>query len=138
MQESAISLAWLAPTSDATGGSAITGYKLYQYEGADLNAVTVDLSTGDSPVKQEVQTITLSGGSLATGDSFTVAYGDSETADIEITVNAGVVTSPTDAEFKQILENLDSVGIVDVAYATNVFTVTFVSQAGNLPMMQVR
>ena len=45
---------------------------------------------------------------------------------------------PRDAEFKQILENLDSVGIVDVAYATNVFTVTFVSQAGNLPMMQVR
>lgn len=50
--ETSIHVQWSPPALNSTGGSAITGYKLYMYPGASLNTVA-----DPDPVKQEVQRV---------------------------------------------------------------------------------
>ena len=51
---SAVHVRWRAPYHNATGGSPISGYRLFMYPGASLNTVA-----DPDPVKQEVQRVVI-------------------------------------------------------------------------------
>jgi len=128
VQETAIEMTWARPAADSTGGTPISGYRIYQYEGVARNTVS-----DPDPVKQEIQTVTVSASS-AIGGLFTLSYNNEETADIAAAASA--------ADVKNALENLAAVGIVSVTQATSSantydWIVTFESDAGNLPSMKI-
>lgn len=50
--ETSVHVRWRAPAHNSTGGSPITGYRLFMYPGAPLNTVA-----DPDPVKQEVQRV---------------------------------------------------------------------------------
>ena len=134
VKETEMVIEWLAPAPDSTGGSPVTGYKLYQYEGIGPNT-----KSNPEPIMQEVQDILVlgggggggGGGNVVTG-SFTVLFRGEETDSISVDASA------TDVKFA--LQNLDTVDLVSVESIIHDeghgWRVSFVSEAGDLPLMQ--
>ena len=122
VDETSIALSWKTPAFDSIGGSPVTGYKLYAFEGVARNTVA-----DANPVKQEIQTIAIAGTSL--GGTFTVFYNGAETANLAY--------NAADTDVKAALENLNNVGIVAVTATGSSWEVTFLTEVGNLPAMQV-
>ena len=52
VEATSVSISWDSPTPNATGGSPITGYKVFMYPGVAFNSVA-----DPEPVKQEVQRV---------------------------------------------------------------------------------
>lgn len=109
---------WSHVSADISG----TGFKLYLYRDVQ------PLAKYDAdPILQEVQHIMIQSKSTVTG-TFTVFSRGFETNDIPV--------DATDKEIKTALENLPSIGFVDVESLPNGWAVRFLSEAGDLPMME--
>jgi len=120
---------WLTPAPDSTGGSPVTGYKLYKFEGVGPNT-----KSNPEPIMQEVQDILVlgGGGGNVVAGSFTVSFRGEETDSIPVDASA------TDVKFA--LQNLDTINLVSVESILHDqghgWRVSFVSEAGDLPLMQ--
>jgi len=123
VKETELTLAWNVSGSDSTGGSPIIGYELYMFAGVSMNS-----KTNLEPVRQEIQRIVLSSSGPIFG-SFRLKFDDQSTEDIA--VNA------TDQELKFAIENLPNLNIVDVLSIEYGWEVRFISEAGNLPLLEV-
>lgn len=79
-------------------------------------------------IKEEVQHIVISSQDSTSG-TFTASFRGHETADIVVGATADIV--------KTTLENLPSINLVHVESIPNGWSVTFLSEAGDLPLIQV-
>ena len=123
VQETSIKVEWFHPEPRHIGGSAITGFKLYMYEGVARNTKTTP-----EPVKQEIQRIEIFGSGPKIG-TFTISFDGNETDDIDINASS--------LELKHDLENIPSINIVVVDPIPHGWQITFISEAGNLPLLEV-
>jgi hypothetical protein len=122
VHETSLHTKWSHVPADISGGSPITGFKLYLYRDVQ------PLAKYDAdPILQEVQHIMIQSKSTVTG-TFTAFFRGFETNDIPV--------DATDEEIKTALENLPSIGFVDVESLPNGWAVTFLSEAGDLPLME--
>ena len=117
--ETSLTTKWSPLPSDITGGSPITGYKVYSYA---RNSIT----RSDDPVRQESQTITISSKDQITG-TFTLLFRGHETDDISVDATPDIM--------KSMLENLPSINVVSVDAIVDGWSVIFLSETGDLPMM---
>lgn len=122
VQQDRVSVKWSPLPSEITGGSHVTGFKLYMYE-ANYPLARVDAD----PINQEVQHLVISSKESVSG-TFTVSFLGSETPDIPV--------DATPIDIKIALENLPSINIVRVHEITDGWAVTFLSEAGDLPLME--
>ena len=122
VQQDRVAVKWSPLPSEITGGTPLTGYKLYMYE-ANYPLARVDAD----PINQEVQHLVISAKESVSG-TFTVSFLGSETPDIPVDA------SPVD--IKIALENLPTINIVRVHEITDGWAVTFLSEAGDLPLME--
>ena len=119
VQETSLTTKWSHLPSDITGGSPITGYKVYLY---NVNSV----SRSDDPIRQEIQYVQISSQQQLSG-TFTLSFRGHETGDIS--------TDATSDAVKSMLENLPSINVVYVDTISDGWSVTFLSEAGDLPLM---
>ena len=125
-----IGISWAPSAStNGDGGSPYTGFKVYSFP----NVAQASLAD-PNPVKEEIQTIatTATSGTL-TGD-FRVSFRGSQTPHIKVDASA--------ADVERALENLNTVGDVSVSLTPgsnggNSWAVTFHTEVGDLPKMQV-
>jgi len=122
VDQNAMTISWVPPPSDTTGGSPITGYKVYSYIGVSYNTKTFP-----KPVKQEVQEIKVLGSSSVYG-SFTALFRGSETESIKV--------SASSMDLKYALENLETINIISVSSSESGWRITFESEAGDLPLIE--
>ena len=120
VQETSLTTKWSHLPSDITGGSPITGYKVYLYQ---VNS----MSRSDDPISQETQHITISSQNQMSG-TFTVLFRGHETNDIPVDATPDTV--------KSVLENLPSINVVHVDVIGDGWSVTFLSEPGDLPLMK--
>ena len=123
VRETSLSTKWSHLPADITGGSPITGFKLYLYK--DIKSPS---RYNTDPVLQEVQHIIVSS-EVAVSGTFTASFRGFETEDIAVDASSD--------EVKTALENLPSINFVQVDSLFNGWTVTFLSEAGDLPLMEV-
>ena len=123
VQESSLTTKWSHLPADITGGSPITGFKvyLYKYEYPLIH------SNADH-IEEEVQHIVVASQSSIVTGTFTAFFRGHETSDIAVGATA--------EEVKAALENLPSINIVDVESIENGWSVAFLSEAGDLPLME--
>jgi len=119
IEEASITIEWDVPASNIQGGTPITGYKLYIYEGVGTNSV----------VTQEIQEISFHPYENSVVGLFTVLFQNEESDDISVHAPA--------LDVKAALENLPSINVVSVSMTRNGWRITFESEAGDLPLMQV-
>ena len=124
VQERSMTVKWSHPQADITGGSPIIGFKLYMYKFENPL-----LRSNADQIKEEVQTIIISTDADSARGTFTVVFLGYETADIAVDATADIV--------KNALENLPSINIVHVDSISNGWSITFLSEAGDLPLMHV-
>ncbi|KAL3774885.1 hypothetical protein ACHAW5_007303 [Stephanodiscus triporus] len=123
VQERSLAVKWSHLPADITGGSPITGFKLYLYK------YEYPLLHSDADhIKQEVQKIVIPDQDLVSG-TFTATFRGFETSAIAVDATAEAV--------KTALENLPSVNLVQVEPISNGWSVTFLSEAGDLPLIQI-
>ena len=134
VKETEMVVEWPSPALDGTGGTPITGYKLYQYAGIGPNT-----KSNPEPIRQEVQDVLLivdDGGSGIdsegeVGGTFTLSFRGHETASISADATADDV--------KYDLQNLDSINVVaveELAVGESGWRVSFLSEPGDLHLMQ--
>ena len=119
VQETSLTTKWSHLPSDITGGSPITGYKVYLYQANSM-------SRSDDPVRQEIQHITISSQDQVSG-TFTLLFRGHETGDISVGATPDTV--------KSMLENLPTINVVHVDAIDDGWSVTFLSEPGDLPLM---
>jgi len=122
VSESSLSTKWAHLPADISGGSPITGFKLYMYK-YDYPL----LHSNADHIKEEVQHITILDKDSISG-TFTASFRGEETVDI--------ATDATPDTVKTALENLPSINIVHVESVANGWSVTFLSEAGDLPLIK--
>eukprot|EP00804_Cyclotella_cryptica_P021433 CCRYP_005783-RA/>CCRYP_005783-RA protein AED:0.00 eAED:0.00 QI:831/1/1/1/1/1/3/2372/6166 len=121
VHETSLTVKWSNVPADISGGSPITGFKLYMYK--DVTALPYDAD----PIHEEVQYITISSKSIVTG-TFTLSFRGYETADISVDATSNAV--------KMALQNLPTINFVNVESLYNGWSITFLSEAGDLPLME--
>ena len=119
LNATSMTVEWVAPSINIGGGAPIIGFKLYMYEGVG----------GNIAVTQEIQEISIDNGGLATGGSFTCLFRGEETSDISAQASS--------AEVKAALENLSTINVVSVTTTFSGWRITFESEAGDLPLIEV-
>ncbi len=124
VRERSMKVKWLHPHADITGGSPIIGFKLYMYKFDNPL-----LRSNADQIKGEVQNIIISSDKDSALGTFTVSFLGYQTTDIAVDATANMV--------KNALENLPSINLVHVDLISNGWSVTFLSEAGDLPLMQV-
>lgn len=132
VDSTSISLSWPLPPSNSTGGSAISGYKLWMFPGVPLNTLA-----NPTVVFQASQLISTSLGVGATAPlsgSFTVIFNGTSTIDLPYNVSA--------AELEFALQDLPGVFSVSVNLTHNSngglnWLVNFNSIAGSVELLQV-
>ena len=125
VQETALTVKWSHLPADISGGTPIIGFKLYLYE----YAYPLVHSDADY-IKEEVQHIVISAqGQDVISGTFTASFRGYETS--HIAVDADAETLRTE------LENLPSINLVQVDSIANGWSVAFLSEAGDLPLIQV-
>eukprot|EP00970_Alexandrium_tamarense_P002964 scaffold427_cov103-Alexandrium_tamarense.AAC.19 len=123
VDETSITTKWSHLPVGISGGTPVTGFKLYMYkEVSPLSLYDAD------PINQEVQNIAISSQYSASG-SFTASFKGYETSDIPVNASSEMVQTA--------LENLPSINVVNVESTLNGWSVTFLSEAGDLPLMEV-
>lgn len=122
VQESSLTAKWSHLPSDIAGGSPITGFKLYLYK-----YEYPLLQSNADHIKEEVQHIVIPSQDSISG-TFTASFRGYETADIAV--------DATPDEVKTALENLPSINLVHVESVSDGWSVTFLSEAGDLPLIQ--
>ena len=123
VRETSLNTKWSHVPADMTGASPITGFKLYLYK--DIKPLP---RYDADPVLQEIQHIIVSS-ELAVSGTFTASFRGFETEDIAV--------HATPDEVKAALENLPSINCVHVDSLLKGWAVTFLSEAGDLPLMEV-
>eukprot|EP00957_Ditylum_brightwellii_P123462 9413241-Ditylum_brightwellii.AAC.1 len=123
VQETSMTVDWSPPAVDITGGTPITGYMLYMYEGIDANSKSIP-----EPVRQEIQDVLITGSTAVTG-TFTASFRGHETGHIPVNASS--------FHFKHELENLPSINALNVNLIMNGWSITFLSEAGDLPLIEV-
>ena len=126
IEEHEITVEWSSPASESTGGTPITGYRLYMYESVGLNT-----KSNPEPVRQEVQDIHIVGSDDSIGGVFTVLFRGEESSPISVDASA--------LDMKYALENLDSINALSVQKIQELWwRVTFLSEPGNLPLFKTK
>ena len=122
VKESSLTAKWSHLPAGITGGSPVTGVKvyLYKYEYPLLHSYA-------DHIEEEVQHIVILS-QTSTSGTFTALFRGYETTEIE----AGA----TPAAVKVALENLPSINLVHVEAISSGWSVSFLSEAGDLPLMQ--
>jgi hypothetical protein len=121
VDETSMVITWNRLHDIYNGGSAITGYKLYMYEG--VNGSLQDTA------QQEIQHLTFSGFDTSVGGTFTVSYRGFQTDQIPAEASS--------QDLQRYLSNLDSINTVQVNDIQHGWAVTFLSEVGDLPLMEV-
>lgn len=121
VQETSMTVEWTSPSPGSTGGTPITGYKLYMYSAIDQNTKAVP-----EPVEQEVQDIIFVD-STSLGGTFTVAYMESSTESIRVEAST--------VDIKTSLENLPGLNSLSVDKIPDGWRITFDSEAGDVPLL---
>jgi hypothetical protein len=129
VDSSSVSLSWPMPSSNSTGGSAVTGYKVWMFPGVPLNSLTNPVV-----VFQDVQMVStrLGSGSTPLSGSFTLSFNGSTTPDLAFNITA--------VDMKAALEDLPGVLYVSINQVVNAFSgynwlITFNAVAGDLPLL---
>jgi hypothetical protein len=125
IDSSAVTLSWLMTSSNSTGGTPLTGYQVYQFDGVGLNTLS-----SPNQVYNEVQMITTS----VAAKQFAiqkVVFSSTAWTSFAISRNGVLLTTVTQATYATTgsLQALMSGTIVTIA-STNTFTVNFTSTAG--------
>lgn len=124
VQERSLTVKWSHPQADIAGGSPIIGFKLYMYKFENPL-----LRSNADPIKEEVQHIIISSDNESVGGTFTIIFLGYETTDI--------AADATEDMVKYALENLPGINLVHVDSIFNGWSITFLSEAGDLPLLQV-
>ncbi|KAL9189871.1 hypothetical protein ACHAXT_009546 [Thalassiosira profunda] len=123
VQEDSLATKWSHLPADIAGGSPITGFKVYLYESQ------YPLVHSDSdPIQEEVQHIVISSEASSVSGTFTLSFRGHETTDIAVDASADAV--------KAALENLPSINLLHVESIADGWSVAFLSEAGDLPLIQ--
>ena len=124
VQETSISVKWYKPDLALTGGTPINGYKLYLYEGIAANTKAIP-----EPARNEVQHIILKGEIEEIRGTFTINFRGFESSHIPV--------QSTPFDIKNAIENMPSINIISVDLIPSGWAVSFLSEAGDVPMMKV-
>jgi hypothetical protein len=122
VHESSLTTKWSHLPPHMTGGSPVTGYKVYLYQVQN----SMSHHSGD-PIQQELQHITIIPSQDQLEGTFTLSFRGFETGDIPVDATAETV--------KAMLENLPSLNVVHVDSIDDGWSVEFLSEAGDLPLM---
>lgn len=122
VDETSMTVSWKHVGNGLDGGSPVTGYKLYAYEG-------LVGASSNSVANQEVQHVQFNSDDENIGGTFTLSYGGYETGHIPV--------KSTSEDVQHFLGNIDSINIAKVTSIPNGWAVTFLSEAGDLPLMGV-
>ena len=130
VDSSSISMSWPLPTSNSTGGMAISGYRLWMYPGVPLN--TIAYPTVVFQASQLISTSLSSGTSAPISGSFTISFNGTSTLDMPFNVSA--------SEMQTALQDLPGVFSVSVNMSENAnggldWLVYFNSIAGSVELL---
>lgn len=109
IDSSSVSLSWPMPPSNSTGGSPITGYKVYMYAGVGLNTLASPQVVFQE--QQVVSTALPAGSPVPIGGTFTLSFNGSTTVDLSFNASA--------SDVQTALENLPGVFSVSVNQTFN-------------------
>ena len=124
VKENSLTLSWKSLPASSIGGTPITGYKVYLFEGVPFNSIS-----NQEPIHQEEQDILLDQDAGEIHGNFTISFRGYRSNDIPVT--------SSDFELKIALENLPSINVVAVSKIAHGWRITFLSEAGDLPLMEV-
>ena len=125
-----ITVSWPMPSSNSSGGTPITGYKLFMYTGVGLNTLANPKTVFQEV--QKIQTSFITGGVGDVSGSFSIVYNGTSTVDLPHNVSVD--------EMKASLEDIPGLGTVRVTRTDNsrqqfTWEITFEASAGNLPLV---